>query len=348
MSWIRKGDEWNSAPEWMKAFELAAARGDDRLVNELKGGAEALYVYSAQQWTDYVVGYGAAANLIGLTRVKDVINDLMTVGVVFDESTADEARFRLLERENFVHIIRSDEKKKKAKRKRDLNRGSLQVPVLLRDGDQCRYCGVEVKWGDTRSDTGRHMDHRAIDEETTPDNYVVSCRECNGLRSDLGVEADAELPLMDPPEDPIYGPELITKISRWNRIVEKEAQRLGIPNPLTRGKVEAQTPTRQPAGGTDPTAPTTRSPEPDGSQSSGDPRIPQASRKDAGRGRAAKEMRPAASREQHPFRPSPSPEPDADQAPSDPRSEHEANARAPHSANETAEPVRQRRRRRRR
>ncbi|WP_312715499.1 hypothetical protein [Corynebacterium flavescens] len=296
MSWIRKGDEWNSAPEWMNAQELAAERGDDRLLNELKGAAEALYTYSAQQWTDYVVTFGAAVTFCGLTRVEPVTADLITIGVLTDVSTPEQRKYKLLERRNFVHLIKSDEKAKNNKRRSDRRRGSLMVPVLLRDGAQCRYCEDIVNFDDTRSGNGVEMDHRSFEEKTTPDNYVVSCRDCNQMRVDLGDRAEEELPLIPAPDEPIYNEQVLRKLSGWRRLTDTESRRLGIPNPLARGKVEAQTPTRQPAGGTDITTttshPSAPSPGPAESQSAADPQFPQDSRKVEPRGRAAMETQP--------------------------------------------------------
>lgn len=351
MSWIRVGDEFNSAPEWGKAFELALDRNDTRLVNELKGATQALYTASAQQWTDYVLRYGEAALALGHENTPRLLADLERIGVIV-EADHENRVFTLLERENFIHLIKSDEKKRNAKRKRDRNRGSLQVPVLLRDGDQCRYCAVEVSWADTRGDTARQLDHRNIDEETTPDNYVVCCKECNKLRHDLGEEADTELPLLDPPEVPIYGSELIRTLARWPRIVEKMCRQLGLRNPLL-GDVETHESTPQPVGDTtfDTVYSSTSTPSqtPAGNQPAGE-RLPRDSRKVAARGRAKGTQPPHHTRQgnnDHPTRRS--------QGQSDnqsgraPQNDHPSNAQDGRSAKGIDNPdVRKRRRRNRR
>lgn len=354
MSWIRKGDEWNSAPEWMNAQELAAQRGDDRLVNELKGAAEALYAYSAQQWTDYIVNFGAAVTFCGLTRVEPVTADLIEIGILTDVSTSDQRKYKLLERENFVHLIRSDEKKKNDKRRRDRNRGALMVPVLMRDGAQCRYCGDIVNFDDTKSGNGVEMDHREFQEETTPDNYVVACRDCNQMRVDLGDRADIEIPLGDAPDEPIINEQIIRKLSRWRRLTDTESRRRGIPNPLTKSKSSVEAiPTQPPAGGTDPITPThppTPTQAPSVTQPETEPPFPQDSRKVESQGRAANESQPrrasssAASVPVHSL----SPEPSGIQPAPVPQGDPEVHARAPRPANETPAPVLKRRRRRRR
>lgn len=290
MAWIRIGDEFNAAPEWGAAFELALVENDPRLVTELKGATITLYTFSAQQWTDYCVRFGDAARELGIQEAKRILRALVRIGVA-TPLNKEWSEFQLLERQNFIHIIKSDDKKKRAKRKRDQNRGRLQVPVLLRDGDQCRFCGVEVTWGDTRSDDGREMHHINIEEETTPDNYVVACRGCNQLIYELGDQAAEELPLMDPPEEPIYGSELRKKLSKWPHLVDREVARLGIRHPLKRD-VEAQTPTLPPAEDTEvQRSPSTQSQSPARSQREGERRLPSDSRKVETQGRDAKGAR---------------------------------------------------------
>ena len=288
MSWIRVGDTFNGAPEFMKAFELAVERDDPRLLAELKGLTMALFVFSAQQWTDYEIGYGALADIVGLSRAQQALQDLIKIGVLRDVSTDSERKYKLVERDSFVHIIKSTDKKMAAKRKRDQNKGTLQVPVLLRDGDQCRYCGVEVNWADHKNDEGGTFDHRNPEEDTTPDNYVVCCRGCNQLRFELGEEADDELPLLDVPEQAVYGKHIMAKLSKWWRITARTCRQMGIPNPLNTDSVEAHPDPAQASGPTAASVPSTQPPAPGGNQPSSAPRLP-APPKGGFAGRAAKE-----------------------------------------------------------
>lgn len=351
MSWIRVGDTFNGAPEFMRAEELAAEREDARLVAELKGHTLALFTYSAQQWTDYEIGYGTLVNLVGLTRAQSVTKDLITIGVLEDVSTDSERKYKLVERESFVHIIKSTDRKMAAKRKRDQNKGSLQVTVLLRDGDQCRYCGVEVNWKDRKNDDGGTYDHREPDEETTPDNYVVACRGCNLLRFELGQEADLELPLLDPPEEPIYGSVTREKLKKWRRMLEKVCRQMGIPNPLEGGKSHTAPVTSR---ATNHSVPTTQPPAPADSQSASAPRLPAPGNDDQGHGRDAKEethRHPAASEGMtttNPFRPE-AQEQSGHQPARDPQRGNQSSlAHDAHAANASTRPVRKRRRARRR
>ncbi|OFO13397.1 hypothetical protein HMPREF3088_05615 [Corynebacterium sp. HMSC22B11] len=251
MAWIRVSDTFNSAPEWMKARELAVDRRDGRLVAELRGHAMAMFAWSAQNFTDYVVPLGAAVEICGVDRVEQVLADLVTIGICEVADADGERRWRLVERASFVHLIKSDQKLLNAKRKRDQRKASLVVPVLLRDGSECRYCGEQVNWDDHRHEGGGTFDHRDVEAETTTENYVVACRGCNRLRADFD-DPDEQLPLLDPPEQPIYDAQLCKKLAVWPRIVAAEASRMGFPNPLVShgelGKVESPSRRGRPNG----------------------------------------------------------------------------------------------------
>lgn len=351
MSWIRVGDTFNSAPEFMKAFELAVERDDPRLVSEIKGWTIALFTFSAQQWTDYVVGYGALVDVVGLARAQQALQDLIAIGVLRDVSTDSERKFKLVERESFVHIIKSTDKKMAAKRKRDQNKGTLQVPVLLRDGDQCRYCGIEVNWADRKNEEGGTFDHRAPEEETTPDNYVVCCRGCNQLRFELGTDADIDLPLLDAPDDPVYGKYILEKLSKWWRITKRVCRQMGIPNPLT-DEVEAHPEPARTSGPTANQQHTSTPPAPGDNQPSCEPRFPASPPQGGFAGRAANEdtTAPAASTGQTPSTSTQKPPaPGGNQPSREPQNDTTTPpAHGARSAKEPHQPVRKRRRRRRR
>lgn len=110
MAWIRVGDTFNQAKEWTRAAELAIMRKDERLVDELKGVALSLYFQSAVSWSDYEISLGAAAIIIRQSRFDRVIADLKTIGVLSDLPPIDGVpRWKLLERKDFVHIIKERE-----------------------------------------------------------------------------------------------------------------------------------------------------------------------------------------------------------------------------------------------
>lgn len=93
---------------------------------------------------------------------------------------------------------RLDHVRRQAVRRMSLNRDSAQVALIrARDGDHCRYCGVEVNWKDRRGPTGGTYDH--VDPAGTNDlsNVVVACRGCNSAKGARSV-AEAGLTLREP------------------------------------------------------------------------------------------------------------------------------------------------------
>lgn len=243
MSWGKVSDTINDATEFAKAAEIGALRLDPRLEAELKGWTLTLFMWSAAQKTDYMVPRSVAAKLMGM-QMDRVLSDLKKIGVIIGEKEIDgELNFELVDKEQtLIHLVKTSEKKMEVKRKRDRNDSKLVVPVLLRDGSTCRYCGSDVNWDDHRHADGGTFDHREPDKKTTVENLVVCCRSCNRLRADEE-HPDVEYPLCDPPEEPLYDGKLRKKLLRWPNKVSAVARELGIPNPL--GTVEPQHHSRQ-------------------------------------------------------------------------------------------------------
>ena len=77
-----------------------------------------------------------------------------------------------------------------------------------------------------------------------PDDAIDEIRALGALAGtaeiiELGDRAEEELPLLDPPAAPVYGPELIKKLSRWETLTARWCKKEGLPNPLDAGEVEA-------------------------------------------------------------------------------------------------------------
>lgn len=229
MTWIRLGDTFNQAPEVLAGLELERASQDPYFALIIKGAITSLYSWSAQYSTDYKVTRGAMLALFGYSIADEIIDYLTKIGVIVG---VQDGQYVLLEREDFFHLIKTTDKAKKTKHRADLNRGSLMVPVLLRDGDHCRYCGEQVIWKDTKSERGGTIDHRdGWEADATPDNVVVACRACNGARKD-SPDADKLTPLLDAPERPAYGDYIMDKLKKWRSLTAKTCKAMNIANPL--------------------------------------------------------------------------------------------------------------------
>jgi 5-methylcytosine-specific restriction endonuclease McrA len=95
---------------------------------------------------------------------------------------------------------RSENDVVKAQRK-ELRDRELREAVRGRDGDCCRYCGIEVKWQDRKSPKGGVLDHVRPDLAAGADNLVVACRACNTRKGKRTPEA-ASMQLLPVPGHP--------------------------------------------------------------------------------------------------------------------------------------------------
>lgn len=150
------------------------------------------------------------------------------------------------EPEHFVHIRTAEEIDWEKARKADAANPKLTVPVRLRDGDGCRYCGVIVRWGDPRSGRGGTYDHRVPGQQAqTPDDLRVACRTCNGVRGN-DPDADKELAPRPAPAQPFYGPETAAFLAKRGHTVPvttREPQRPGSqPDTAQRDRTDGATP----------------------------------------------------------------------------------------------------------
>lgn len=277
MAWVKWSDRANSHPSFMKLTEIAADAGDPRLQIEVKGALFALAQWSAQTESDYIVPWGAAIRELGMERARPLIDIMINIGVLTDITEDESKVYKLIDdEEGLFHIIKRNKKIMDAKRKRDRNNGSLIVPVLLRDGAECRYTGEQINFRDTKNDNGGTFDHREPDEPTTPDNYVVASRGANSARA-FADDSESDLPLMEPPENPIYDDWILDKLKRWPTITARTAKQMGIPNPLT-DSVEAH-PAPAASRATAPKSPSTPPSGTTGRQPESSPQFPSDSHK---------------------------------------------------------------------
>ena len=111
--------------------------------------------------------------------------------------------------EEVAHMRLKAEIESERQRRRDNTDPALTVPVTLRDGDQCRYCGVLTKWRGRVSGRTRTLDHLldrvdGLGGTTSVDNVVVACVRCSSARQTIP-RWDDDHPLRAVPSAPIYG-----------------------------------------------------------------------------------------------------------------------------------------------
>ena len=73
----------------------------------------------------------------------------------------------------------------------------LVSAIKDRDGDRCRYCGIQVSWKDRRGPAGATYDHVIPRGPNTLDNIVVACRSCNSRKGQRTPE-EAGMNLLPP------------------------------------------------------------------------------------------------------------------------------------------------------
>lgn len=221
MAWVRWGD--GSAMHPLLLAVLEHPECDDRLLNEVHGFVSRCAAQSGQHSTDYVVTRGTAIQIAGPTRVETLLAvclfaELMTE-VQFTDSGRAVVAYKLVDDDpEFLHLRLKKEIEWERQRKADQSRPNLIVPVRLRDGDACRWCGRIVDWSDRKSGRAGTYDHLNPGEAATIDTYVVCCKACNSSRQDddlpHGVPA-----LLDPPAEPYfsrYSVEWLTQ-NKWRK-----------------------------------------------------------------------------------------------------------------------------------
>jgi hypothetical protein len=198
--WMRTGDSAATYPAVMETAGLISA--DERTVNEVFGFVSRCAIQSAAHKTDYVIDVGTV-QMIGGARWRELVNICVAVGL-YDVVLAGRS-WRLIQDPEFIHIqLKADVEW--ARQQRNDNRDTrLTVPVRLRDGDQCRWCGVLVQWRGKKTNRSGSLDHLHPGQPGTVDTLVVACARCNGARG-ANPEAWADVHELRPaPASPRYG-----------------------------------------------------------------------------------------------------------------------------------------------
>lgn len=205
---------------------------DDRILNELFGFAARCAVRSAQHEQDYIVTVGTARSVAGsITRFTALADAAVRAGYftrveLEQEDGSFRPAFKLVEDDDLFHMILKDERAWTNQRKRDTRNTSLTVPVRLRDGDACRWCGQVVVWsGDRKSGRAGTYDHlKAGQGAASPEDMVVACKACNSARqADENDSWDGIL--MDPPQSPYYSKASVTFLAKHGHQVKASERR---------------------------------------------------------------------------------------------------------------------------
>jgi hypothetical protein len=184
------------------------------LANLLFGLAQRCAIYSAQYTTDYAISDAIVAQMVG-SRWRHRAEQCAKAGYW---SRTENGWLLVDDAEHLFHIRRKAEIEWERQRKVDISNPSLTVPVRMRDGDGCRYCGHIVQWTARRGNRAGTYDHRAPGRSARhPEDLVVACGLCNRTRSN-NPDPDA-WPLRPAPAQPFYGPETVRLLAGYGHHV---------------------------------------------------------------------------------------------------------------------------------
>lgn len=230
MAWVRWGDAMAMHPSLLAVLEHPEF--DDRLLNEVTGFVTRCAAQSGAHNTDYVVRRGTAIQIAGPTRVDLLLDVAAFAGLITEVEISDDGRavtaYKLKDDDpEFLHLRLKKEIEWEQQRKNDSARPQLIVPVRLRDGDACRWCGCIVDWFDRRSGRAGTYDHLVPGEPATIDTYVVCCKSCNSSRRD-GLAPNGRTNVLPAPAKPYFS----VKTVEWLTDNEwRKSQAIPVPAP---------------------------------------------------------------------------------------------------------------------
>lgn len=215
MPWLKGGDTAANHPIVLAVLE--DERCDDRLLNEAYGFVQRCATQAAAHLTDYFISHGTAVQMAGQTRAQELISVALAAGYFTSEVVDEDGRraYKLVDDDTFIHMRTREEIEWERQRKLDNSNPALTIPVRLRDGDACRYCGLVVNFqGDRRGQKAGTYDH--LDRQVqSPKDMVVACGRCNAALLDAP-RAHREKQMMPPPKKPYFKP----KTLEWLRTHE--------------------------------------------------------------------------------------------------------------------------------
>ena len=227
MPWLKAGDNAATHPRVLRVATLGAEPG---LTNEVFGFVFRCALQSAGHLTDYVVDAGTAW-MLGGPRTQVLLDAAIKVGLLTPTTVPgveDCPGYRIIEDPEFIHIRLKAEVEWERQQRSDTSNPMLTVPVRLRDGDACRYCGKIVQWAARKGARAGTYDHREAGKPARVDTFVVSCGGCNSGRGN-DPAADDRYPLRPIPTNPYYSARTAEFLQRhgYPVVVNIDPDRLG-------------------------------------------------------------------------------------------------------------------------
>lgn len=133
-------------------------------------------------------------------------------------------------------------RKRNARRQALFRDAGLKKTIRFRDDDDCRYCGITVRWGAGQASDSGTFDHIDPDGENVIENIVVACNACNARKMDR-LPAQAGMTLLPEPtrkasrkaSTNAWGEALPTRPVPYSSIGSSQRAGPGYPQPATNG-----------------------------------------------------------------------------------------------------------------
>ena len=226
MAWHKWSDTAGDHPNFARLFDLDYYSPE--LKRELMGFLFFCASHSALYFTDYIIEEGVAKkeggmeqDVLGGGRFRlnweRLVDAALFTGFFTQVVHNNEGRtgYRLLaDPDNFVHIILKSEADWNKGRDKDLNDPILRGKVRLRDGDQCRWCGIVVNFDARNGGRAGTYDHATSMVVANGDasKLYVSCRQCNQQR---GNGKNWTKKLRPAPVNPYYSESTVEQLGKW-------------------------------------------------------------------------------------------------------------------------------------
>ncbi len=202
MAWLKIGDNAATYPPLMSIAGMPGA--DMRTVNEVFGFMVRLAIQSAAHMTDYVVDVGTVY-MAGASETDRLLDYACRAKLLSQITTDGLISYRIVADPEFIHMRSRAEILWERQQRKDTRDDHLIVPVLLRDGDNCRWCGTSVVWRGRKSKSSGEFDHLNPGEAGTVETMVVACRSCNAQRGADPKAWASRSTLLPVPKKPRYG-----------------------------------------------------------------------------------------------------------------------------------------------
>lgn len=219
MVWLKVGDTAGTHPITMRG----GVGGDDRQTNELFGFVIRCALNSSAHLTDGFIDE-SVTQLFGGQQTARLCAAAKRAGYWRPQRRDGHRGWLLVQDPDYLHIRLKDEITWEKQQKADSANPYITVPVRLRDGDACRYCGQVVQWTARRGGRRGTYDHRPPGQPGTIDTMVVACGSCNFGRSNDPL-ADEKYPLRPPPANPFYGEHTVAFLCDHGKNVNPSIQR---------------------------------------------------------------------------------------------------------------------------